>query len=142
MHPHGGECGRNGACGTLCRYGLVFDRVGSDIHVNLALGTVTPIFKNCYRALIGIIMIAAWATIGNFTYGVPYNFGDGDPHFDWFFLTGSTFPFIPAALMPVLVICAVFLMVLIIYGIYFLVKRIARARATDEPQEAKEEAAV
>ena len=105
-------------------------------YLNIALGVVKPVFKHCYRALIGIVMVAAWAFLGNCIYGVPYNYTDADPHFDWFFLTGSTFPFVPKALMPFAVITAVFLMVLIIYGLYFLVMHIAAKKAA--PAEEKE----
>lgn len=104
--------------------------------LNISLGAFTPVFKNCYKSLIGICMVAAWAFIGNFTYGVPYNYTGSDPHFDWFFLTGSTFPFVPKALMPFVVIAAVFLMVLAIYGIYYLVRHIANKRA-GAPEEKK-----
>jgi uncharacterized membrane protein len=111
--------------------------------LNISLGSVLPNIKNCYKALIGICMIAVWATIGNFTYGVPYNYSGSDPHFDWFFLTGSTFPFIPRALMPVVVICAVFLMVLAIYGIYYLVRHIEnKKKGAPEEKKIEESATV
>lgn len=95
----------------------------------LASKTVVPNIRNCYKAWVGIVMIAVWAFIGNFTYGVPYNYQDGDPHYDWFFLTGSTFPFVPEWLMPFAVIAAVFGMVMIIYGIYYGFMSIKAKRA-------------
>ncbi len=75
-------------------------------------------YKNVWQALIMICCIALWAGLGNVIYN---NFTDH--HFDWFFLTGSTFPFVPTPLMPLAVIAAVFGMVNIIYGIYYGVKR-------------------
>nr|MBQ8890319.1 YwaF family protein [Clostridia bacterium] len=111
-------------------------------YLNIATGIVKPEIKNSYKALIGICMIAVWAMIGNLTYGVAYNYGDGDPHFDWFFLTGSTFPFVPKILMPLCVIVAVFGMVLIIYGLWYLVMNILdKKRAASSADEEEKETA-
>lgn len=107
---------------------------------------VIPSLKNCYKSLIAICIIAAWAMLGNITYGVAWGDAGGEPHYDWFFLTGSTFPFVPTWLMPFAVIAAVFGMVMIIYGIYYLVLHIADKRSKDEladtPEEKKENAVV
>jgi hypothetical protein len=65
-------------------------------------------------------MIAAWATVGNLTFNSSYLGNDPDAHhYDWFFLTGTTFPFVPPYLMPIAVIAAVLGMVMIIYGLYY-----------------------
>ena len=112
----------------------------------LASKTVIPNIRNCYKALIGIFMVAAWAFIGNFTYGVPYNYSDSDPHYDWFFVTGSTFSFVPTWLMPFAVVASVFGMVMIIYGLYYGFMNIkakrAAAKAIPEEEEVKKEATV
>ena len=81
--------------------------------MTISTGAVKPNIKNCYKSLIGIVLIAIWASFGNAVYSSE------SAHYDWFFLTGSTFPFIPPALMPLVVIAAVFGMVMLMYGIYY-----------------------
>ena len=96
-------------------------------YLNLATGYVKPVFKRCYKVLIGLCLIACWAMIGNLTYGTGFDH-DGDPHYDWFFLTGSTFDFIPKYIMPFAVIAAVFCVALMVYGIYYLVLHIQNCK--------------
>jgi len=91
----------------------------------LASGQFVPKIKNCYKSLIGIALIAVWATVGNLSYNTSYLGVDCDWHYDWFFLTGTTFPFVPPYLMPLAVIAAIFGMVMIIYGLYFAYVKIA-----------------
>ena len=113
-------------------------------YLNLAVGFVKPAFKRCYKVLIGICLIATWAMIGNLTYGTCFDH-DGSPHYDWFFLTGSTFPFIPKPLMPFAVIAAVFCVALMVYGLYYLVLYIQNRKcspSTATEDEVKEEATV
>lgn len=77
-------------------------------------------WKNIWQNYIALLFIAVWAMIGNVLYaGIPENH-----HYDWFFLTGSTFPFIPTWLMPICTIGAVFGMVAIIYLIYWGFKKL------------------
>lgn len=103
-------------------------------YLNLATGTVKPRFKDCYKVLIGICLIAVWALIGNLTYGTAFDHS-GSPHYDWFFLTGSTFPFVPKPLMPFAVIVAVFGVALCVYGLYYLVLHIQAKRAKNTEKE-------
>ncbi len=110
---------------TFVYHGLLF----SWGVTSLMTRKLVPDIKNWYKSLIGIFMIAAWAMLGNVTYGVAWGDAGGEPHYDWFFLTGSTFPFVPEWLMPFAVIAAVFGMVMIIYGIYYLVIHILNKRA-------------
>lgn len=77
--------------------------------LNLALGEVKLNIKNVWQELFGILLISAWATIGNTLYEDQ----------NWFFLADSIFSFIPDEAMPVTVITAVFAMCLLIYGIYY-----------------------
>lgn len=96
----------------------------------LTSGQFVPNIKNWYKSLIGICLIAAWATIGNLSYNTSYLGNDPDAHhYDWFFLTGTTFPFVPSYLMPLAVIAAVFGMVMIIYGLYYLYMHLYTKRA-------------
>ena len=107
-------------------------------YLNLATGVVRPVFKRCYKVLIGLCFIAAWAMLGNFVYSEnPYNY-DATPHYDWFFLTGSTFPFVPKSLMPFAVIAAIFCVALMVYGIYYLVLRIQNGKGSATANEAEE----
>lgn len=65
-----------------------------------------------------------WAFFGNYAYlGIP----DGH-HYDWFFITGSTFPFVPEWLMPFAVFFAVYGMCALIYLINFVVRKIISNR--------------
>lgn len=84
----------------------------------LAIATkqVSIDIKKIWKELLLIIGIACWAGLGNAIYCSPAH------HYDWFFLTGSTFPFVPTWLMPFVVVICVYAMVAIIYGIVYLVR--------------------
>lgn len=92
--------------GLLLAYGVLM----------LTTRTVIPHMKNSYQSLIGICLTAVWAALGNIVYSEE-GWGKG---YDWFFITGKTFPFVPPVLMPLVVIACTFGMVLTIYGIYYL----------------------
>ncbi len=79
--------------------------------LSLTTKSVQLHWKNIWRHFVAIIVIALWATVGNLLYTNPSH------HYDWFFLTGSTFPFVPTWLMPILVIIAIFTMVVIFYSL-------------------------
>lgn len=105
----------------------------------LASGQFVPNIRNCYKSLIGICLIAAWATIGNLSYNTSYLGNDPDAHhYDWFFLTGTTFPFVPPYLMPLAVITAVFGVVMCVYGLYYLYMHILNKKNAKSPEEAEE----
>ncbi len=87
--------------------------------LSVSLGEVELHMERVKNELALIVGIALWAGFGN------YLFNDGTRHFDWFFLTGSTFPFVPARLMPLVVIACVFGVVLCVYGVYYLCKYLA-----------------
>ena len=87
--------------------------------LSLTTGQVKLHYKNMYMPLVGLVIIAVWATIGNVCYNVSY-LGDGEhTHYDWFFLTGSSFPF-PPYLMPFLVIIAVYGVIACFYLINYV----------------------
>lgn len=100
--------------GLLLAYGVLM----------LTTQSVKPNIKNSYKALIGISLTVIWAAFGNIVYSED-GWGRG---YDWFFITGKTFPFIPQVLMPLVVIGCTFGMVMVIYGIYYLVRYIYRRR--------------
>lgn len=95
--------------------------------LNLALGVVKLNIKNVWQELFGILLISAWATIGNTLYEDQ----------NWFFLADSIFSFIPDEAMPVTVITAVFAMCLLIYGIYYGVHEIIVARTSKNEEKAR-----
>lgn len=65
-------------------------------------------FKTIWKDAIGLLVMIIWAFFGNFAYSTTAR------SFDWFFVTGSTFPFIPTFLMPIAVFVAFFGMCAII----------------------------
>ena len=89
--------------------------------LNLTTGQVKLCWKNIWMPLVGILIITVWAAIGNICYSEHWT--NGSPHFDWFFITGSTFPFVPTALMPFAVIVSVFGVNACLYLIYWLATR-------------------
>lgn len=79
-------------------------------------------FKKIWKEAVGTVIIIVWAFFGNYLFTNP------EHHYDWFFVTGSTFPFIPAWLMPFVVFAAFFGMCAIIHLIDFAVKKIIQKR--------------
>lgn len=75
-------------------------------------------FKNIWKVFVGITIIVAWAFFGTSIYS------SAEHHYDWFFVTGTTFPFIPAWLMPFVVVVAVFGVNACVYLIDWIVKKI------------------
>lgn len=86
-------------------------------------------FKNIWKELVAIIIVIIWANFGNNAYS------NEDHHYDWFFITGSTFPFIPSWLMPFVVLCAVYGMCAIIFSIDLVVKKIIEKRKLNDNNE-------
>lgn len=82
--------------------------------LSVVLGGVKFEFKHIWKELVGILIILAWAAFGNAVY----------QSYDWFFITGSTFPFFPKWSMPFIVVGSVFGVCAIIYLIYFVVDKI------------------
>ena len=102
--------------------------------LSLTTGQVKLHYKNMWMPLVGLCCIAVWAAIGNLCYNVSY-FGDGiHPHYDWFFLTGTSFPFVPRYLMPFAVITAIFGVIACFYLINFICQ-IVNKKITAKKQE-------
>ena len=98
--------------GLLLSYGVLL----------LTTQTVIPNIRNSYKSLIGILIAVAWAAFGNAVYSEE-GWGKG---FDWFFITGKTFPFIPQILMPLTVVVCTFGMVIVTYELYILLDHILK----------------
>lgn len=71
-------------------------------------------FKNIWKALVLIVCICLWAGLGNAIY----------LDYDWCFIKGSTFSFVPKWLLPFAVGGAVFATVAMVYLIYFITIKI------------------
>ena len=98
--------------GLLLAYGVLL----------ITTRTVIPNIKNSYKSLIGIGITVIWAAFGNAVYSEA-GWGKG---FDWFFITGKTFPFIHPIWMPLVVVVCTFAMVMAMYGLYYLVDYIIK----------------
>lgn len=80
--------------------------------LSLTTGSVVLSHKKLWRELVFIIGMTLWASLGNTLYSHEGHV------FDWFFVNGVTFPFVPKALMPFAVIAAVFAMCALVCAIY------------------------
>lgn len=87
--------------------------------LNLSLGSISYRLRNIWKEFVGILMILVWAAFGNAVYDRGYN---------WFFIESSIFPFLPDKIMPVAVVLSVFGVCLVIYGIYFALKSLAKKK--------------
>ena len=84
--------------------------------LNIALKTFKPQIKNCWKALVLLVIITLWAKLGNVIY----------EDYNWFFLEEDAFyiglvenGIIPKWSLMIINPVAVFLTVLLIYGIYY-----------------------
>ncbi len=107
---------------TFIYHGLVFSWGFN----TLATKAVVPSIRRLWRSLAMILCIALWASLGNALYTNP------DHHYDWFFLTGSSFTFIPAKIMPLVVVGTILGMVLIVYGIYYAFMAIKKKKRREK----------
>ena len=101
--------------------------------LNLTTGEVSISMNKIYKPAIGIVIIILWAFFGSLVYSPA-----GTKH-DWFFVRGTTFPFVPEALMPFAVFASVYAMCIIITLIYLGAKKIVLAHSVEK--NAKEEIA-
>ena len=93
--------------------------------LTLALDNVKIEWKKCYRELIVLIILACWALLGNTLY--TGNLGDYVHDFNWFFVKRDPFgmfdPNLSRYIMPFITVSAFFGADLVIYAIYFGVKK-------------------
>ena len=102
--------------------------------LSLTTGQVKLHYKNMWMPLVGLVCIAVWATIGNLCYNVNYLGGGGYDHYDWMFLTGTSFPFVPPYIMPFVVIACIYGVIACFYLINYICqiinkKLVAKKRA-------------
>ncbi|MBQ7336443.1 MAG: YwaF family protein [Clostridia bacterium] len=102
--------------GSMSAYGLFV----------LTLEDVRPEWKKCYKELIIIIAMTLWAGVGNTLYSGTA--GDYSRRFNWFFLKQDPLYLLPQALapyvMPFVMIAVIFAADLLIYAVYFGVKKL------------------
>ena len=87
--------------------------------LNLAFKEVVIDIKQSWKEFIAILLIFIWASIGNAIY-------EGDQN--WFFVQYSIVPGLPDIALPFVVIPGVFIVCLLLYGIYYLVIYIAKKK--------------
>ncbi len=79
--------------------------------LNLTLGKVKLEFKKIWHELCAIVIIMAWAAIGNTLY-------DDE---NWLFIKESIFSFLPDKVMPPVVLFCIFGTCFLVYCVYYLV---------------------
>ncbi len=99
---------------TFAYHGLVF----AWGFLSVSTGAIKLQFKNIWKVFVALAVMVAWAFLGNTLYS------SAEHHYDWFFVTGSTFPFIPQWLMPFAVVVAVFGVAACVYGIDLATRKI------------------
>ena len=85
--------------------------------LNLALDLVRLDIRKIWKEFLFILGLLVWASFGNAIYEGEQN---------WFFIEKSIFPFLSDEIMPVMVVGCVFGTVLVVYGITFACKAIAK----------------
>ncbi len=84
----------------------------------ISLGDVKPSIRQCWRELVGVLLMLVWAWFGNSVYEDN----------NWFFIEESIFPFLSDEIMPVAVVVSVFGVILILYGFYYLFCALSRKK--------------
>lgn len=80
--------------------------------LNLTYGEVKLNIKHCWKELVAIFCVFLWAWFGNTVY-------DGEQN--WFFIETSIVSFLPDVALPFVIIPGVFIVSLLVYGIYYIV---------------------
>ena len=99
--------------------------------LTLTLDNIKLEWKKCYRELVVLVLLAAWALFGNYFYSGEN--GSYIHNFNWFFVRRDPFGLFEESLsryiMPFITIAAFFGIDLIIYSIYFSIKRAFKKKA-------------
>ena len=85
--------------------------------LNMVYGAVVPDIRKIWKEFCGILLIFLWAWFGNTVYDAGYN---------WFFIETSIVPFLPDEALPVAVVGGMFVVCLIIYGVYYALRALTR----------------
>lgn len=94
--------------------------------LTLALDDIKIQWKKCYRELILLVILAAWALLGNYFYSGEH--GNYLHNFNWFFVKRDPFGLFEESLsryiMPFITIASFFAIDLVIYAVYFGIKKL------------------
>lgn len=93
--------------------------------LNVSLKQVKLRYKDMWMPLVGLLVVALWATLGNFCYNT--NYAGGNSHYDWMFLTGSSFGVSPY-IMPLITITCIYSVIACMYLINFVCEQIAKRK--------------
>lgn len=102
--------------GTMTIYGVL----------TLALDEERLAWKHCYRDLLVLISMTAWALVGNILYNGE---AEGYAHFfNWFFVVRDPFYLLPESIspyvMPLLNVVVFFAAEMLVYALYFGIRKI------------------
>lgn len=96
----------------------------------LAFDDIRLKWRSCYKELLAIIAMTAWALLGNTLYNGEA--GSYSHHFNWFFVTRDPFYLLPSHiapyLMPPVMVLVIFAAVLLTYACYFGVRRMCASK--------------
>lgn len=99
----------------------------------LAFEDVKLEWKCCRRELVILVVMTAWALLGNNLYNGAY--GDYDHFFNWFFVVRDPFYMLPETvapyIMPFVMVLVMLAAVLLVYGIYFALRKRGRSKVTN-----------
>ena len=112
---------------TLLFHGLVF----AWGYYMVVSKKVKPSIKRCWQPILGLCLLACWATFGRLLYAV------GDSTYDWMFLLGASGIFgDPKPYTFLLTLGSISAVILMLYGIYYAVigimKLIGKAKSKKE----------
>ena len=93
----------------------------------LTTGDVVLRFKKLWKVLVLMIATILWGTLGSHVYSTETHI------YDWCFVRGEMFSFVPKLLMPLAVRGAVFGMCTVITGIYVTAKRLLAKGSEKKP---------
>ena len=103
--------------GLMTAYGIL----------TLTLDDVKLEWKKCYRELAVLVILAIWALLGNTFYSATL--GEYSHNFNWFFVKRDPLGIIPEdiskTIMPFITVTSFFAMDMIIYAIYFGIKKLS-----------------
>ena len=116
---------------TFLYHGLVF----AWGYYMIVLKKVKPSIKHCWQPILGLCVMAGWATFGRLLYAA------GDSTYDWLFLLGAGGIFgEPKPYTFILTLASISAVILMLYGIYYIVigimKLIEKSKAKKSKQAA------
>ncbi len=101
--------------GIMTAYGILFLAFDQDpLH-----------WEDCRKDLLGIVVMTLWALLGNTLYNGAA--GEYSHFFNWFFVVRDPFYLLPQTiapyLMPFVMVLVIFVADLLVYSIYFIIKK-------------------